>query len=83
MQPNKVLDIINDHCPITFVKTKLALEMLQAGDILEILLSGGEAVKNVPRSLRVEGHKVALLEKQADGTYRMLVVKEGRLEKDG
>ena len=83
MQPNKVLDIIKDSCPITFVKTKLALEMLQAGDMLEILLSGGDAVKNVPRSLRAEGHKVASLEKQTDGTYRMLVVKDGCFGKDG
>ncbi|MBT9174189.1 MAG: hypothetical protein DDT21_02600 [Syntrophomonadaceae bacterium] len=82
MQPSKTLDIINDSCPITFVKTKLALECLPAGDILEILLNSGEAVKNVPRSLRAEGHKVAVLEKQTDGTYRMLVEKEGSLGKE-
>jgi TusA-related sulfurtransferase len=62
---------------MTFVKTKLALEMLDAGDVLEVFLNSGEAVKNVPRSLRNEGHKVIALEKQEDGTYRMLVEKEG------
>lgn len=77
MQPNKTLDITRDACPMTFVKTKLALEMLAGGDILEVLLNDGEAVKNVPRSLRNEGHRVAALEKQVGGTYRMLVVKEG------
>ncbi|MCL4464165.1 MAG: sulfurtransferase TusA family protein [Firmicutes bacterium] len=82
MQPKKMLDIVKDSCPITFVKTKLALEALVTGDILEILLSGGEAVKNVPRSLRAEGHRVLALEKQQNGTYRMLVEKEGSLGKD-
>lgn len=77
MQPNKTLDITKDACPMTFVKTKLALEQLEAGQILEVLLNSGEAVKNVPRSLRNEGHKVAALEKQDDGSYRMLVEKEG------
>lgn len=77
MQPNKTLDITKDVCPITFVKTKLALETLETGDILEIYLSGGEAVKNVPRSLRNEGHKVLTLEKQGDGTYHLLVENEG------
>jgi tRNA 2-thiouridine synthesizing protein A len=77
MQSDKRLDITGDACPMTFVKTKLALEMLESGDILEILLCGGEAVKNVPRSLRNEGHRVLALEKQDDGNYRMLVEKEG------
>lgn len=80
MQPSETLNILADACPMTFVKTKLALEMLAAGDILEILLNAGEAVKNVPRSLRNEGHKVLLLEKQDDGTYRMLVAKDGGSE---
>ena len=82
MQSGKTLDITNDSCSITFVKIKLALESLAAGDILEILLSGGEAVKNVPRSLRAEGHRVVALEKQSNGTYRLLVEKEGASGKD-
>ncbi|MDW7652182.1 MAG: sulfurtransferase TusA family protein [Bacillota bacterium] len=77
MQPSKTLDITNDACPMTFVKTKLALEMLEAGDFLEVILNAGEAVANVPRSLKNEGHKVAALQKQEDGTYRMLVEKDG------
>ena len=37
------VDITDVNCPITFVKTKVALEELDDGDILEILL-GPEAV---------------------------------------
>ena len=77
MRPNKTLDISADFCPITFVKTKLVLDEMTAGEILEVFLSGKEAVRNVPRSLRQDGHKVQLLEKQGDGIYRMLVEKEG------
>lgn len=62
---------------MTFVKTKLALEMMERGEILEVFLNAGEAVKNVPRSLTNEGHKVLSLAKREDGTYRMLVEKEG------
>ncbi len=32
---------------------------------------------NVPRSLRSEGHSVLSQEKQADGTYLLLIEKEG------
>ncbi|EEG77657.1 sulfurtransferase TusA family protein [Dethiobacter alkaliphilus] len=77
MQPDKTLDITGDQCPMTFVKTKLALEGIEAGQFLEVFLNSGEPVKNVPRSLRNEGHKVVALEKQDDGTYRLLVEKEG------
>ena len=32
----KVLDITKEHCPMTFVKTKIELSKLQPGDILEL-----------------------------------------------
>ena len=35
----QVLDITKEHCPMTFVKTKIELSKLQPGDILEVLLS--------------------------------------------
>ncbi|MDR2658702.1 MAG: sulfurtransferase TusA family protein [Spirochaetaceae bacterium] len=71
------IDITTVVCPITFVKTKVALEELADGDILEVRLNDGEPVQNVPRSLKDEGHKVTKIEKLDDGTYRLLVIKGG------
>jgi TusA-related sulfurtransferase len=71
------IDITNVVCPITFVKTKVALEELADGDVLEVRLNEGEPVQNVPRSLKDEGHKVTGIEKLDDGTYRLRVVKGG------
>ncbi len=68
------LDVTYDYCPITFVKTKLKLEELQKGDILEVFLSNGAAVQNVPRSVKADGHKVILIEKAGDN-YRLLIEK--------
>lgn len=45
-------------CPMNFVKTKIELASLKAGDILEILLDDGEPIENVPGSITGEGHKV-------------------------
>ena len=45
----KVLDITKEHCPMTFVKTKIELSKLKPGDILEVLLAEGEPLDNVPR----------------------------------
>ncbi len=49
------LDITREHCPMTFVKTKIQLSKLQKGDILEVLLTEGEPLNNVPRSAREQG----------------------------
>ena len=62
----QILDITKDHCPMTFVKAKLALSRISSGDILEITLTGGEPLENVPRSAAEEGHKVLSIEETGD-----------------
>lgn len=76
MPQEQTLDITGDVCPLTFVRAKLAIEALLPGQVLKVRLAG-DAVQNVPRSLRFEGHKVLSLERQEDGSYLMLVLKEG------
>ncbi|MCY1047522.1 sulfurtransferase TusA family protein [Corallococcus sp. bb12-1] len=72
------LDITREVCPMTYVRTKLKLESLPTGTLLEVLLKGEEPLKNVPRSARDEGHEVVSLEPRADGTHRLLVRKQGK-----
>ena len=79
IKANKFIDITDVVCPITFVKTKVMLEDMEDGQILEVRLNGGEPVQNVPRSLKDEGHKVLQLEENDDGTYVLLVKKSGLL----
>lgn len=54
----QTLDITREHCPMTFVKTKLALSKMAAGDVLEVLLLEGEPLENVPKSAAEQGFKV-------------------------
>ena len=70
------VDITDVVCPVTFVKTKVALEELEEGEILQVHLNDGEAVQNVPRSVKDEGHKVLKLQDNGDGTYELYVRKE-------
>ena len=49
------LDITMDSCPITFVKTKIALEKLKVGQSLEVHISAGEALDGLPESLKELG----------------------------
>ena len=72
----QTIDLRGVTCPTNFVKAKLALEMLDEGAVVEFLLDDGEPVKNVPRSLKGEGHKLLGL-KERDGYYVLTMEKVG------
>ena len=59
---NHHLDITEDTCPLTFVKTKLLIERMAPGDTAEVHLKGAEPLDNVPRSVRDHGHEIISLE---------------------
>lgn len=63
------LDITRYNCPITFVKVKVRLYALEAGDVLEVLLKGGEPLENVPAAAARDGHVVLDTRHVADNTY--------------
>ncbi len=69
----QVLDITRDLCPMTFVRTRLALDRLAPGQRLLVLLKGEEPRRNVPRSTREHGHKVLAEDTGADGVTRLLL----------
>jgi TusA-related sulfurtransferase len=56
----RTLDITSLRCPMTWVRTKVELERLAAGETLEVRCPPGEALENVPRSAREAGHVVAV-----------------------
>ena len=62
---------------MNYVKTKLKLEMMDAGEQLEVWLDAGEPIKNVPLSLKNDGHKLLLQEplEAVAAHYRILVEK--------
>ncbi|TAN63281.1 sulfurtransferase TusA family protein [bacterium] len=68
------LDLRGVMCPINFVKTKLKLESMDAGEVLEIVLDSGEPIQNVPKSIKDEGHKIVEVKKE-DGFFRLKIQK--------
>ncbi|MDA8126262.1 MAG: sulfurtransferase TusA family protein [Deltaproteobacteria bacterium] len=72
----RTVDLRGVCCPTNFVRAKLALEDCEAGEEVQILLDDGEAVKNVPRSLKGEGHRLLALKEQPEGYY-VLDLKKG------
>jgi adenylyltransferase/sulfurtransferase len=75
------LDITREVCPMTYVRTKLMLETLADGALLEVFLRGEEPLKSVPRNAREEGHEVLAIEPREAGRWRLLL-RKNRLRKN-
>ena len=71
---SKSIDLLGVKCPFNYVKTKIKLETMASGSILEVLLDNGEPSENVPKSIKNDGHKIiSLIEKQ--GHYKLTIEK--------
>ncbi len=68
------LDLRGVLCPMNFVKTKLKLESMEPGEVLEILLDSGEPIQNVPKSIKDEGHKIVEVNRE-DDYFRLKIEK--------
>lgn len=62
-------------CPMNFVKTKIELASMKSGELLEILLDDGAPIKNVPGSVRNEGHQI-LEEIKNENCWSVLIQKQ-------
>jgi TusA-related sulfurtransferase len=58
LSPDAQLDLRGTPCPINFVRTKLYLEKMTTGSLLEVWLDPGEPIEQVPDSLIMAGYKV-------------------------
>ncbi|NDC83457.1 sulfurtransferase TusA family protein [bacterium] len=63
------LDITRDHCPMTFVKTKLKLESIPPGARLKVRLNPGEPLTNVPKTAAEQGYCVIGVVEDVGNTF--------------
>jgi TusA-related sulfurtransferase len=63
--PDAQMDLRGTPCPINFVRTKLRLEQMPPGSLLEVWLDSGEPIEQVPDSLTMEGYGVEQIEDQS------------------
>jgi TusA-related sulfurtransferase len=74
----QTLDLRTTKCPLNFVKTRLALEKLALGEVLEVwILSQAASAINIPKSIAQEGHVIIHTETEPDsGLQRLFIRKE-------
>lgn len=69
------LDITAETCPMTFVRVRLALDRMAAGQVLRVRLRGQEPLRNIPRTAAEQGH--AVLRQAPDGEATLLWLRKG------
>ena len=55
---DREIDLKGEVCPYTFVKSLLALEEMEVGEVLRVTVDYPPSAENVPRSLKNEGHEI-------------------------
>jgi tRNA 2-thiouridine synthesizing protein A len=71
----KVLDLRGEVCPYTFVKSKLLIEEMGVGQLLEVIVDFPPAVKNVPRSMEMEGQEVLEVQQMGPKLWKIILRK--------
>jgi tRNA 2-thiouridine synthesizing protein A len=75
MTADREIDITRDVCPMTFVKTRIALDRLSSGQTLLVRLRGEEPLRRVPRTAVEQGHIVLEQRLEPDGSTLLLLRK--------
>ncbi len=73
----RTIDITSEVCPMTFVRTRLALDRMAPGETLLVRLKGQEPLRNVPRTATEQGHTVLSLETDSLGVSSLLLRRGG------
>jgi tRNA 2-thiouridine synthesizing protein A len=68
---DREIDITAETCPMTFVRTRLALDRMAPGAVLDVLVKGEEPRRNIPRTAQEQGHQVLAMQEEPGGVIRL------------
>jgi tRNA 2-thiouridine synthesizing protein A len=75
MSPDKTLDCTGLYCPEPIFRTRMALDELEPGQVLEVVADDPAAEQDLQRLAERLGHQVLSLEK--DGDEITIIIKKG------
>ncbi|RME12207.1 MAG: sulfurtransferase TusA family protein [Aquificota bacterium] len=64
-----------DVCPFTFVKSKLVLEQMEAGQVLRVIVDYKPSAESVPKSMKEEGQEVLGVNQISENTWEIFIKK--------
>jgi tRNA 2-thiouridine synthesizing protein A len=81
VKADTTIDIKGQVCPYTFVRSKLAIEKMKLGEVLEIVTDHKPASENVPKSMENEGQKVLKIDQTGEKEWHIFVRKDKEKKK--
>jgi tRNA 2-thiouridine synthesizing protein A len=81
IKASKTVDLKGQVCPYTFVRSKLAIEKMSLGEVLEVIFDHKPASENVPRSMENEGQKVLKVEQTGEKEWHVYIRKDAEKKK--
>jgi len=73
-KPNRILDCIGLYCPEPVFRTRVELDKMVAGEVLEVLADDPAAEEDIKSLAKRTGHKLLRLEDEG-GLLRFLIRK--------
>lgn len=67
MEPTQKLDASGLECPMPLLKTKLALNALSPGDVLEVIATDPGSARDIPAFLKLSPHELVESEEDDQG----------------
>jgi len=74
IKPDKTLDCLGLYCPEPIFRTRMELDNMKAGEVLEILADDPAAEADIPSLMKRLGHEVLSVGKEGN-TIRVLIKK--------
>jgi len=73
-KPNRTLDCVGLYCPEPVFRTRLELDKMAAGEVLEVVADDPAAEEDIKSLVRRTGHEMLKLGKEG-GVLRFLIKK--------
>lgn len=74
-KPDERLDLSGIPCPHNSSKAIIEMELMDPGEVIEVIVDDGDPIENVPITMDQEGHEV--LSKVRRGEQWVLLVRRG------
>jgi len=76
-KPDRTVDLTGESCPYTIVKSKLALEAMAEGQVINVLVDDPESAQALPLNLGYDGHEVLAVNSAPPDRSEIIVRKRG------
>jgi len=70
-----IINLVGEICPMTFVKTKLAMEKIENNKMLKFIYDSEEAKINVPKSIKEIGHSIIEIKNIDEKKFYIIIKK--------